>query len=359
MILAGDIGGTNARLALYRSDGSLVRQARFDSHKYPDLVAVAREFLGSGAGADNAEHADGVDGGDRGGGAPVALEAATFGIAGPVLHQKVTATNFPWMIDGAEVARALGTRVTLINDLVALGWGALAAPEDQIVRVQGSERPGEHGGTVAIIAAGTGLGEAALVWDTDRHVALSTEGGHSTFAPNTPLEIELAGYLRDILQKDGIGGHVSAERVVSGPGIGHLYDFFLARKGRVESAENAATLAAAGDRNHAITDLGRSGASAVARDALDLFLGAYGSEAGNLALKTLSGGGVFVAGGIAAGLVDLIKPAGSAFLAAFAAHGRMAKLLGAMPIAVVLDSDIGLRGSAAHAMRALGKLPVA
>ncbi len=352
MILAGDIGGTNARLALYRSDGTLVRQGRFDSHEYADLVAVAREFLGSGEGADKDGH--------------VALDAATFGIAGPVIGQKVTATNFPWTIDGAEVAQALGTRVTLINDLVALGWGALAAPEDQIVRVQGTLRPGEHGGTVAIIAAGTGLGEAALIWDEGRHVALSTEGGHATFAPNSPIEIELTDYLREVLGRKAADGgatqgrgHVSAERVVSGPGIGHLYDFFRDRKGRTEPAEVAAKLAAAKDRNHAITDLGRSGESAIARDALDLFLRAYGSEAGNLALKTLSSGGVFVAGGIAAGLIDLIKPAGSGFLSAFADKGRMARLLGAMPIAVVLDSDIGLKGSAAHARRVIGNLPPA
>ena len=302
----------------------------------------------------------------HGGGAKTVLEAATFGIAGPVIDQKVTATNFPWKIDGAEVAAALGTRVTLLNDLVAIGWGALASPDDQIARIQGSKRPGEHGGTVAIIAAGTGLGEAALVWDTDRHVAMSTEGGHCTFAPNSPLELELTDYLRDLLQRsatDGAAtqgrGHVSAERVVSGPGIGHCYDFFVARKGRTESPEVTAKLTSAKDRNHAITDAGRSGESAIARDALDLFLRAYGSEAGNLALKTLAAGGVFIAGGIAAGLIDLITPAAGGFLTAFADKGRMAKLLAAMPIAVILDSDVGLRGSAAHAMRSMGKLPTA
>jgi glucokinase len=346
VILAGDIGGTNARLALYRSDGSRVRQARFDSHEYPDLVAVVREFLGSG-------EADG----ER-----ASLEAATFGIAGPVMNQKVTATNFPWTIDGAEVAAALGTRVTLLNDVVAVAWGALASPDDQIARVQGAERPGAYGGTVAIISAGTGLGEAALVWDGDRghHLAMSTEGGHCTFAPNSPLEAELQGYLHEICSRNGSAGHVSTERVVAGPGIGHIYDFLVGRKGRVEAPAAAAKLTAAGDRNHAVTDLGRSGESAIARDALDLFLRAYGSETGNLALKTLSSGGVFVAGGIAAGLVDLIKPGAdgtSGFLTAFASKGRMGKLLGAMPIAVVLDPDVGLRGSATHALRTIGKLP--
>jgi glucokinase len=333
MILAGDIGGTNARLALCTPDGKrIVRQDAIPSRDQPSLERIVKAFLGP---------------------RPPSIRAATLGIAGPVVGGRVQTTNLPWVLDERSLSRKLGiAKVTLINDLVALGLGALTAPRSKLHKLQGGSLPRKKGATLAVIAAGTGLGECALVWDgrNGGFVPLGTEGGHTDFAPQSALETELYDYLLGLsaLHPDGNGSrHVSYERIVSGPGLGRLYDFFRDVKKMPEAPKNTLALGAAPDRNAAIARLGASGESALARGALELFASLYGAEAGNLALKTLATGGVFVAGGIAASLANELGR--GPFLTSFAAKGRMRPLLEKVPIAVVLDSKVGLAGSVYHA----------
>jgi glucokinase len=323
VILAGDIGGTNARLALF--DGSSKRPVAhetFVSAAHASLEAVLGEFLTKSQAK--------------------RVQAATFGVAGPVIDQRCLATNLPWVVDARVVARKTGLKqVTLLNDLVALAFGALTVPASRLRLLQGKSLPRKRGANLAILAAGTGLGEAALIWDGHAHVPLATEGGHVDFAARTPLEWELHGWLAANF------GHVSYERIVSGPGFGALYDFFRVAKGIEETRDNADQIAIARDRNAVIAELGAAQKSEPAARAVELFARLYGAEAGNLALKTLATGGVFVAGGIAGRRAEVL--AGGAFMEAFLDKGRFRPLLETIPVAIVLDADIGLAGSRLHA----------
>jgi glucokinase len=322
MILAGDIGGTNARLALFSDDGrKVVAQATVPTSAHQNLASAISSFLA---------------------GKKPKLTASTFGVAGPIVNQRCKMPNLDWVIDGRQLAKILHLpRVALINDLVALGYGALGVPKKKLVLLNGSKAPKITGATVAVIAAGTGLGEAVLVWDGE-HVPCATEGGHVDFAPRNRLEMELLEFLIKRIR-----GRVSYERVLSGPGIGNLYDFFQRRKNVTESAANTAMIERAADRNAAISALGASRKSNAAAKAIDLFASLYGAEAGNLALKSFATGGVFVAGKIAGHLAKTLKK--SAFMSSFLDKGRMTALLENVPVAIVLDSDIGLAGSARHA----------
>jgi glucokinase len=327
MLLAGDIGGTHTRLTLYEvpSHGppiparrGSVREESLPSRSFSSLEAAVQAFLGV---------------------RPPRITAAAFGIAGPVVDGRVKTTNLPWHVDERTLSLRLRIgKVKLINDLVATAFGASEAPGRKLVRLQGSSSPRAKKATVAVLAAGTGLGEAALVWDGTRLVPCGSEGGHTDFAPRNKLEWELFEFL-----SRRVKGRVSYERILSGPGLGNVYDFFREAKRRKESPPAARALAKAADRNLAITGLGLSGRSPVCREALRLFLGVYGAEAGNLALKFLATGGVFVAGGIAASLVPLLKK--GPFLEAFRDKGRFRSLLEKVPVSVVLDSNIGLFGA--------------
>jgi glucokinase len=323
VILVGDIGGTRARFALLEGESATpVRTASLASKTYPNLEAAAREFLGA-----DAQH----------------VHTATLGVAGPVIGNRCTATNLPWIIDGVAMAIALGIEtVTLLNDLVAHAYGTLTVADDALVVLQGSMRPVKRGANLAVIAAGTGLGEAALVWGNGRFVPLGTEGGHSDFAPRNELEIELLRFLRARF------GRVSCERVLSGAGIGNLYDFFREARRVHEDEAIATAIVSAKDRNVAITEHALAGKSAAAESAIDLFLSLYGAEAGNLALKTLATGGVFIAGGIAASLLERLKS--GAFVASFGDKGRFSALLREIPVALVVDANVGLAGAAYHAL---------
>jgi glucokinase len=325
MILAGDVGGTNARFALFEPGGrARVRQDTLRSADHASLESAVRAFLGP---------------------SPPAIEAATFGIAGPVVAGKAWLTNLGWEVDARALGAALGIpKVALLNDLVALGFGALTVPRDKLRPLRGEAVPASSGANVAVIAAGTGLGEAVLVWDGDAHTPCATEGGHVDFAPRDRLEFELFEFLQE-----RFGGHVSYERIVAGPGIGNLYDFFTLAKKMPESPEAAAQLARASDRNKEIFALAKTGKSQVCAKVLATFASLYGAEAGNLALKSLATGGVFVCGGIAANYAEEIARGG--FMAAFTAKGRFTELLGKIPVAIVLDTDIGLAGSAYYAAR--------
>ncbi len=326
MILAGDIGGTHARLALYSHDGKgrALRSDTFDSRAYKSLEAVVRAFLGP---------------------KPPRLTSASFGIAGPVIDQRCVTTNLPWVVDARIVTRKIGIkRVTLLNDLVALAFGALTVPPSKMRLLQGGQLPRKRGGNLSVIAAGTGLGEAALIWDGDRHVPLACEGGHTDFAPRSALEWELFQFLAER------HGHVSYERIVSGPGFSSVYEFFRDAKKMRETRENQDALDGAADRNAEIAALGVSGKSEIARRAVDVLVGVYGAETGNLALKTLGTAGVYVAGGIAAHMEGEL--ARGAFLEAFLDKGRFRAMLEKVPVAVVLDTHIGLAGARYHAARA-------
>ncbi len=325
MILAGDIGGTHARLALFSPDGTrCVEETSYSSRRRPGLEPIVKEFLA---------------------GKRARIHAACFGVAGPVIDGRCITTNLPWVVDSRRLARVLDLpRVGLLNDLVALALGAVRAPASKLRPLRGKARPRRRGANVAVIAAGTGLGEAALVWDGERHVPLATEGSHVDFAPRDALETELLDYARR-----RIGGRVSYERFASGPGLGLLYDFLREARGARERKRMADAIDAAKDRNAEIARLGTSGESAVASRALDLFASIYGAEAGNLALKTLSVGGVFVAGNVANQLFERLAAGG--FMAAFLDKGRMRKLLAGVPVAVVRGTELGLQGSAAWAAR--------
>jgi glucokinase len=226
---------------------------------------------------------------------------------------------------------------------VALALGALTVGPKRLKVLQGGRAPKRSGATLAVLAAGTGLGEAALFWNDGAFVPCGTEGGHSDFAPRTDLEMDLLRFLRA-----RFSGHVSYERILSGNGIGNLYDFFREAKHVHEDHEVAERVLAATDRNAEITSLVLARRSPAAARALDLFASIYGAEAGNLALKTLATGGVYVAGGISAHLVPLLES--GAFTRAFVDKGRFQPLLEKVPVAVVLDTDIGLAGSAYHAL---------
>jgi glucokinase len=323
MFLAGDIGGTHTRLALF-DDASpsgrrrATREDSLSSRSFPSLEAAVQAFLGS---------------------RPPRIAAAAFGIAGPVVDGRVKTTNLPWQLDERTLSRRLRIpKVRLINDLVAIAFGASAASAKKLVRLQGASSRGGKRATLAVLAAGTGLGEAALVWDGATFVPCGSEGGHCDFAPRNRLEWELCEFL-----SRRVKGHVSYERILSGPGLGNIYDFLRQAKKRKESASAAGTLAQSTDRNLAITELGLSGKSPVCSEALELFLGVYGAEAGNLALKFLATGGVYVAGGIAASLLPLLRK--GAFLEAFLDKGRFRPLLEKVPVALVVDSNIGLFGA--------------
>jgi len=323
VILVGDIGGTHARLAILGSGGRIARQAALESRQYASLEDAVAAFLG-----------------DKRRGAKVTR--AAFGVAGPVVDNRCVATNLPWVVDGRAIARKLKMgRVTLLNDLVALALGALGVPRSKLHVLGDAGVPRKKGANVAVIAAGTGLGEAILVWDAvsgGRWVPSSTEGGHTDFAPGDDVQADLWRFLRATY------GHVSWERVLSGNGLGNLYDFFRQAKGLPESTENAQTLGAATDRNALIAELGLARRSEPAARAVDLFATLYGAEAGNLALKALAVGGVYVCGNIAAHMVSVLDR--GLFRKAFADKGRFGPMMDRIPVALVLDTDVGLAGAA-------------
>jgi glucokinase len=298
----------------------VVWQEVFESRTFASLEAVVRTFLGKRA---------------------ARLEAAAFGVAGPVVKGRSLITNLGWVVDAGMLSRKFKIpRVTLLNDLVALAIGALVVPSRKLHILGKVGAPKRQGANVAVLAAGTGLGEAMLVWDEDgqRFVPSPTEGGHTDFAPSDKLEDELLAFLRS-----RFGKHVSWERVLSGDGLGNVYDFFREAHGVAETQSNTTAIACAPDRNAAIAKLGVERKSKVAARAVDLFASIYGAEAGNLALKTLAVGGVYVCGNIATHMVPVLSR--GSFHRAFVSKGRQRALMERIPIAVVLDTGVGLAGA--------------
>ena len=318
MILAGDIGGTNTRLAYVDVDGdhlTLVVEGTFSSREHPNLESVLAQFVSAHR-------------------LPVAQ--ACFGVAGPVRNGRCKATNLPWVVDSRQVAKRLGLEKALvINDLEASAYGiAVLEPKDFAVLSEGAP---DATGNAALIFAGTGLGEAGLYWDGTQHRPFASEGGHATFAPRNDLEMELLRYL---LKQHT---HVSYERVLSGPGLLNIYTF-LRDTGRADEPAWLAERMRRDDPPAVIAQAALEGKSALCTDALDLFVSLYGAEAGNLALKVLATGGLFVGGGIARNIIQKLKE--STFMTAFTAKDRMKPLLHAMPVRVILNDKTPLLGAA-------------
>lgn len=316
-LLVADVGGTNTRLALVTlGHGCSVVTER----SYPSRVFASFEELASGFLADTSS--------------PVHF--ACVGVAGPVTEGRCVATNVPWILDEGTVASRLGLeRVWLINDLEATTWSIPWLEAGDLEELQ----PGAPAatGNLAVIAAGTGLGEAGAFWDGVRHHPFATEGGHADFAPADDQQEALLRFLRRS------HGRVSWERVVSGPGLDAIHRFVLAEAGSQEPDWLAAARAG-GDPPAVISSAALEGRVATAVRALSLFVRLYGSEAGNLALKLKATGGVFVAGGIAPKIMPALRSGN--FLDAFLAKGRMRPLLEAVPVRVVLDTRAGLIGAA-------------
>lgn len=328
MILAGDIGGTNTRLALFEVGRDGLRatvEATLPSRQQPSLEAAARAFL--------APHS-------------LPVKHACFGVAGPVVRGRSETTNLPWVVDAREAAAALRLgEVWLINDLEATAYGIAALPPADFVVLN----PGAPAGTgnAAVIAAGTGLGEAGLYWDGVRHQPFGCEGGHATFAPLDDTQVALLQYL---LKRYA---HVSWERVLSGPGLVNIYQF-LRDTGAGEEPTWLRENLRSGDPSAVISRAALEGRSPLCARALDIFVALYGAEAGNLALKVMATGGVFLGGGIAPKILPKLQE--PAFREAFVAKGRMRPLLEAIPVRVIVNDKTALIGAARYAALRAGLL---
>jgi glucokinase len=328
MILAGDVGGTKIDLALCSFDrGQLVtvHEQKFHARDYPGLTQVVEAFL------EQCRQTMGR---------PADVLAACFGVPGPVRHGRLKLTNLPWMLDSSQLAAELKVdHVFLINDLEANGYGIDELAANQILVLSAGDPAAE--GNRGLIAAGTGLGEAILVWNGHSYLPMASEGGHSDFAARTEDEIELLRYLRKILN-----GRVSSERVVSGLGLANVYAFCRDVKGLPEPQWLKDRMRTE-DPNAVIGELGEAGTSELCVKALDIFVSAYGAEAGNLALKILATGGMYVGGGIAPKLVKKMQD--GTFMKAFTDKGRLSDLLVQTPVRLILESRAALMGAAAYA----------
>jgi glucokinase len=328
MILAGDVGATKVDLSLCRFDGGqvlTVHERKYAARDFSGLEVVVEKFI------EECRQTTGQ---------PIDVLAACFGVPGPVRHGRLKLTNLPWELDSSQLALDLKIKhVFLINDLEANGYGIAELTPDQIFVLSPGDPAAE--GNRGLIAAGTGLGEAILVWNGQNHVPIASEGGHSDFAARNDDEIELLRYLQKTL-----GGRVSSERVISGLGLANVYAFCRDVKGLEEPAWLKDRMHTE-DPNAVIGELGESGASELCVKALDIFVSAYGAEAGNLALKILSVGGMYVGGGIAPKLLKKMQD--GAFIKAFTDKGRLSDLLVQTPVRLILESRAALMGAAAYA----------
>ena len=318
MILAGDIGGTNARLAYFQSQNGhlqLVSERVFPSREYSEFATIVSRFV--------------EDSGTR-------PEVACFGIAGPVRNGRVEVSNLPWVIEQARLAKQTAIPATLlINDLEAGAWSIGALSASDLVSLNSVSGP--TAGNQAVIAPGTGLGEAGLFWDGSRHHVFACEGGHTDFAPQGELQIELLRYLAKRFD------HVSYERALSGPGLVNVYEFLRDSGCDRESAEMAAEMKQS-DPAAAISKAALTGSSPLAEKALDLWISVYGAEASNLALKIMATGGLFLAGGISPKILPKLKD--PLFMKAFLDKGRLRPLVESIPVHVVTNEKAGLLGAA-------------
>jgi glucokinase len=323
MILAGDVGGTKVVLALYSFDhGQLkhIREEKFPAQEYAGLEEIVKKFL--------------AESGDP------EVTSACFGVPGPVRNGRLKLTNLPWMLDTRELSIHLGiAHLFLINDLEANGYGIPELSADQIFTLN----VGDAGavGNRGLVSAGTGLGEGILVWNGKTHVPMASEGGHSDFAPRSELEVELLRYLMRALN-----GRVSFERVVSGLGLKNIYSFLRDEKGMDEPQWLKERMQNE-DPNAVIGELAELGTSELCVKTLNLFIGSYGAEAGNMALKVLAVGGMYLGGGIAPKILKAMQ--NGVFMKAFTDKGRLSEVLVKTPVRIILESRCALMGAAAYA----------
>jgi glucokinase len=325
MILAGDVGGTKVHLALYNfANGRLqpVRDEKFPAHNFDSLDAVVQKFISNGA-----EKKEDVVGG-------------CFGCPGPVRDGRLKLTNLPWILDERDLEHSLGIpNISLINDLEANGYGIPELAPQAIFTLHNGDP--EAYGHAGLIAAGTGLGEALLIWDGKKHRPIPSEGGHCDFAARSNREIALLEYLRNTLK-----GRVSWERVVSGLGIKNIYAFLR----DVEKINEPGWLhdrILSEDPNAVISQCAEDGSSSLCFETMKIFSGAYGAESGNIALKVLATGGIYLGGGIAPKILQTLR--NGTFLQAFLDKGRLSPLLQSIPVRVILDDTCALLGAAAYA----------
>ncbi len=323
MILAGDVGGTKVELALYGFEhGQLVhvREQRFPAQEFAGLEEIVRRFLLESEAPE--------------------ITAACFGVPGPVRGGRLRLTNLPWVLDSRELSTSLGIQhLFLINDLEANGYGIPELKAEQIFTL--NEGDPAAVGNRALVSAGTGLGEGVLVWNGKTHVPMASEGGHCDFAARNDVEAELLAYLRKKL-----GGRVSWERVVSGQGVTNIYTFLRDVKGMAEPAWLRERMAAE-DPNAVIGEVGEQCGSELCAKALEMFVSAYGAESGNMVLKVLATGGMYLGGGIAPKIVKTMRD--GAFMRAFTDKGRLTELLVQTPVHIILESRCALMGAAAYA----------
>ena len=345
MILAGDIGGTKTQLALYDWTTERIEPLRvesFHSADYASLEEMLAEFLTPPKplqAIDQPEPPLEEGPSSAPPDSPLTLEAACFGVAGPVFQNHSRTTNLPWVVDGPALSKQFDIRhVQLLNDLEAMAYGILLLRPDELVTLNAGTLP-SHKQAIALIAAGTGLGESILFWDGSRYRPMPSEGGHTDFAPNSDQEIDLLRYLR------GQYLHVSYERVLSGPGLLAIYEYL--RDAKKNEPTWLAEKIKAGDPAAEIAEAGLKGQAEIAKQALDLFASLYGAEAGNLALKAMAINGVYLGGGIAPKLLTKLKD--GTFMKAFTNKGRYKRLMGQIPVYVVTNQHTGLLGAAAMA----------
>ena len=323
LVLAADVGGTKTEFGIFQIDGALLRpvkKSRFENRRYKGFPEVIEEFLK-----------------DTGASGAAGIVSAAFGVASPVENNFSRLTNLNWTIDAGRLKRrfkGIGN-LELINDMVALSWGLpLLSRKDYLILQRGKRKKAN----AVLIAPGTGLGEGILFFDGTSHVPMASEGGHSDFAPRNDVEIELLSYLSAMF------GHVSYERIVSGPGLKNIYDFLTGKTGVPESIRERFEKE---EPSFVIADEARKGADAVSIGALEIFTSILGAEAGNISLKALAEGGVFIGGGIVRAITETLKK--GHFINAFLDKGRFRGLLSNIPVYVILREGAALLGAANYA----------
>ncbi len=323
-ILAGDIGGTKTVLGIFEPVPhklESIAEATFASDAHGSLDEVLALFLEAHRQVD--------------------LSAACFGVAGTVIDGRSNLIHTPWKLEEGALARICGApRVALLNDVEATAYGMLTLDDhERVVLNPGTPRPRAN---IAVMAAGTGLGESFLCWEGERYRASATEGGHASFAPRSEREIELLRFLRADLD-----GRVSTERLLSGPGLHNIYRFLRQRSADPEPHSVSARMAAE-DPSAVIAELALASTDAVCVESLELFASIYGAEAGDIALRYLALGGVFIGGGIAPKVLPALQT--DAFLRAFVDKGRYSDLVASMPVFVSLEPRTALLGAAHYAL---------
>ena len=323
MILAADIGGTKTHLALFEeaTELKIIHEKKFSSKAYASLSDILKEFL--------LEH-------------PCTITKACLGVAGPIEKGTCKTTNLAWTVDAKKIAEIVGTSdVWLLNDLEAMGYGIFCLKPDEFAVLNEGEV--HENANAAIIAAGTGLGQAGLFWDGKTYRTFSSEGAHADFAPRTDEEIELLRYLQQKYKR------VSYERVLSGPGLHNIYRFLIDSKKEKETARDAFK-----DRDppRVVAEMALEKGDRACMRALEWFVSIYGSQTGNTALYFLSLGGIYIGGGIAPYIIDLMK--NEPFMKAFLDKGRLSSLLATVPVKVILNKKTPLLGAAHYAQNAIG-----